>query len=327
MNPPPLPDIATDGREEIVPPTLATVWQYARASIDDISETRDRRGFRLLQWAPLRPGLGNKPTELSVEHEARLRPAADGSIAALQTFLAEKEGQRIFDAGTDDGLIVRRKKRAPGSQSVDQYWDAGGALSGGWTCRMLTFRRRIRTSKFMTWSADAEHNGVFNLELPPVAFAGTGVIARAEFNWIDSLQSGVLDVARISQTGEGDPRHPLLLAMRALGLPPPGRLQPALEHTTFREKYSLCTSSRSYDEPQELFQLNIDHMTVQSLRTGHVAQHRDIDISAARFVNTQVLSQLIRITSALSEKFGLTPASATKAWWGAAMLNELSGPG
>ncbi|MBI5131263.1 MAG: hypothetical protein HZA66_17635 [Rhodopseudomonas palustris] len=312
--------------EEIAPKAVAEAWNYARSSVSDAVEKHDRRGFRLLQWAPLRVELGSKPTELSLEHEARLRSRAHDSIPALQKFLAAREGQRLFDVRSeDDDLVVRRVERKPGSQSVDRYWDVDGALSGGWINRMFTFRERMKTSSFMTWSSDAADARAHNLELPPTAYGNTSIVARLEFNWLDSLQLGSQDVDRLSATGQGSSRHPLMIAMRALALQPPGKLEPAMEHTTFREKYSLRTISGPGGNEQELFQLNIDHMTVQSLRSGHFAQHRDVDIAPSVLVDSQILSRLTHIATTLSDRFGLEPALATKAWWGAAALGELPG--
>lgn len=308
------------------PARLADLRDRVRRTVPEVVDALDRRGFRLLHWPPIRPNAAGKPFELSLEHEARLRPTTARSLPALRRALDRAEGRALFEGDPLLGaLVLRRVRRATSAQSVDHYWDVEGRLSGGLTRRTASLRRRIRTSKFMTWAAgdDADAVGVFNLELPLVALGTSGVVARLEFNWIDRLDEAVAEFDAIAAGEEGDARNPLRIAVEALPPGLGGPLRPALEHTTYREKYSLRTRSPDTGIEEERFQLNVDHMIVQSLSSGHIAHHADVDVAAATPVDAEVLGRLDGLAAGLSRRFGLAPADAPKVWWGAVALDEL----
>lgn len=321
-----VPPIERVDTPTIEPDRLRDLRAQVRARVPEVIETLDRRGFRLLHWPPPRPNAAGKPIELSLEHEARLRPASPRSLPDLRRALDAAEGRALLEGDPLVGdLIVRRVRRATSAQSVDHYWDVDGRLSGGLTRRTASLRRRVRTSKFMTWSAgeDDAAVGVFNLELPLVALGGSGMVARLEFNWIDRLDVATAEFDAITAGEAGDPGNPLGIAVRALPAGLGGPLRPALEHTTHREKYSLRTRSSATGEEEERFQLNVDHMIVQSLASGHIDHHADVDVAAATPVDAAVLVRLEAVARGLSARFELTPAEAPKVWWGAATLDEL----
>ncbi len=312
--------------DTVEPARLAEVRRLVRATVPAVVETFDRRGFQLLHWPVVRTNPAGKPIELSLEHEARLRPSGAASILELQRHLDRRRERALFDGeGPGDRLIVRRVERPPGAQSVDRYWDVDGRLSGGFTKRAASFRQRTRTSKFMTWSNGGAETDFapFNLELPLVALGGTGVVARLEFNWIDAVEAATTEFDAILAGDADPPGNPLALALRSLPAGLGGALRPALEHTTFREKFALLSPSAPDAPEYERFHLNIDHMVVQSLRTGHVAHHCDVDVAAGVPVDAGVLAELEAIAAGLRARFGFVSANAPKVWWGATVLGEL----
>jgi hypothetical protein len=298
---------------EITPLALAAAWARVRETIASAEPNLDRRGFRLLHWPPIRPNPAGKPIELSLEHEARLRADHPAAIADLVGHLDRVEGNEIHigDPRIDD-LVVRRVARAPGAQSVDRYWDVS---RGGFAAAQASLRQRIRTSKFMTWSGgDADAAAVFNLELPLVALGRAGVVARLEFNWIDDRAATFAEFEARRAGRSADPRNPLVLALDLLPTRLDGDLAMVVEHTTFREKYSLRRRLPDGTEV-ERFQMNIDHMIAQSLATGHFGHHVDVDVAAAVPVDEAVLVDLDALAATLGDRFALKPANAPKYAW------------
>lgn len=321
------PPVAPAAPNEVEPETLRRFRDAVRAKLPDVIETLDRRGFQLLHWPPARPNAQNKPVELSLEHEGRLRPLAEKSVQQLREALHRSSGGTAADGllASDSrfaGLGVSRFDRAPGPQSVDLYYDDAKAASGnGLIAAGFTLRQRLMSSKFMTWgtSADASMHPL-NLELPSVPYGLSAVIARLEFNWIDNLEIGIDEFLNSAETGGEDAGNPLLLASMT-GLFPKTRFEPVISHTVLREKFALADPSPAAGE-QEQFYINIDSITAQSLRTGHVAHHTEIDIAPCRVVDEAMLSSLIRLTEELSRLYGLVPARSTKAWADAAQLSR-----
>lgn len=309
-----LPIVERVGIAEVEPASLAAVRARVRATLPQASETFDRRGFRLLQWPPIRPNAAGKPIELSLEHEARLRADRPGAAGDLSRHFEGVEGRALFAGHPRVGdLVVRRVARAPGAQSVDRYWDTA---DGGFAAAMTSLRQRTRTSKFMTWAGEGGDDAaaVFNLELPLVALGDAGVVARLEFNWIDDLAATFAEFAAHRAGSSADPRNPLVFAHAPSTHRLDDALRPVVEHTTFREKYSLRRPDSTGQEA-ERFQLNVDHMMVQSLISGRFAPHCDVDVSAAVPVDEALLVELDTLATLLSDRFGLRPADAPKYWW------------
>lgn len=322
-----LPDASPDvGRRliaasltEVEPEPLAQARQRVRDEAPGVVDGVDRRGFRTLHWAPKRANKAGKPVELSLEHEARLMPTSARALDELKESLAASAqmpaGNVLLPGhGTFGGWSVRRLEREPGAQSVDRYWDLGTAdAKPRLIPRLLTLRERVKTSAFMTWDSAGEERSL-NLELPFVAYSQGGVIARLEFNWIDKmdLMLGEFNAPPV----EGSIEHPLVLAARIAGIDK-GEFQPILEHTTFREKYSVLHGD------EEIFHLNVDHVVAQSLRTKRIASFTDIDIAPARLVDPDVLGSLVTFAEAVALRFGLVTIGATKAYCGARATGEL----
>ncbi|MEN3794671.1 phosphotransferase [Fulvimarina sp. MAC3] len=310
----------------VVPPALQTVRERLLREIHDARETFDRRGFRAIHYAPPRPNDSDKPVELSLEHEGRLKPAGPEGAEPLRTMLRDGQGQawsQLMPGGDPwfDGLVVKRFDRPPGPQSSDLYYDlADKPRSKGWIGAMLSLRERRMTSKFMTWGkVEDKTQHPLNLELPFVSYGDTGVIARLEFNWIDALDLTIADFRKAAASGLEDHGNPLTSAARVVPIAPsPHPFTAALSHTTFREKFALIDLERPEAE-QERFHINIDDVTVQSLRTGHVTSFCDVDIAPCDIVDEAVLSQLVTLTQMLARRFDLVPVEATKAWRGLAV--------
>jgi len=304
---------------EVEPEPLAQIRQRVREEAPGVVDGVDRRGFRTLHWAPKRANMPGKPVELSLEHEARLMPSSARALDDLKETLAESDqmpaGNALFPGHSSFGAwSVRRMEREPGAQSVDRYWDLATADAElRLIPRLMTLRERVKTSAFMTWDSTGEERSL-NLELPFVAYPQGGVIARLEFNWIDPMSLMLEEFS--AATDQAPTEHPLVLAARIAGIDK-GGFQPILEHTTFREKYSV----RQGDD--ELFHLNVDHVVAQSLKTRRIATFTDVDIAPARLVEPDVLASLIAFGQAVAQRFALVPIGATKAYCGARATGEL----
>jgi hypothetical protein len=296
----------------IEPELLSEARARVRADATQVSAVVDRRGFQTLHWPPKRPNANGKPVELSLEHEARLTATSERALGRLKEHLSA--GNVLLpDHPTFSRLTIRRVPRDTGAQSIDRYWELkDSSKERRLIPRMMSLRERMKTSAFMTWETSNEQRAL-NLELPFMGYEQSGVIARLEFNWIDNLSLTVADFV----TGEsGATDNPLLLAARIAGME--GKeFEPVIEHTTFREKYLLS------DPGRELFQLNVDHVIAQSLRTKRLATYTDIDIAPSVIVDSNVLASLLAFSHALAERYNLTPVAATKVWRDAQLTGEL----
>lgn len=305
---------------DVEPAYLASARQRVRADAPGVIDALDKRGFRALHWPPEQTNAAGKPVELSLEHEARLMPSSPRALHALKEALAASgsltSGNALLPDHPQFGKwSIRRVQRDPGPQSRDLFWDRTGSTTEQRLIpRMMSLRERVKTSAFMTWGSDGDARSL-NMELPYVLYAQTGVVARLEFNWIDRM-AATLAAFNAEEDSQGPSGQPLVLAARIAGIEK-GEFEPVLEHTTFREKHSV----RLGDE--ELFQLNVDHVVTQSLRTQRLATFTDVDIAASRLVHPNVLAELIAFAAALSERFSLVPVAGTKAYCGAAATGEL----
>ena len=234
-------EVADTGTVE--PEALQRARNLVREKVPGVRESEDRRGFQLLHWDPVRANEEGKPIELSLEHEARLKPVSHAKLSELQSALAQSEGLSIgkvlFPEGSpDDRLILRRYQRDFGAQSRDRYFELKNPPAQGRLIpRMMSVRERIKTSDFMSWASSAGEMRALNFELPIVALGEGGVVARLEFNWIDELSLTVADF-RTSTDDKARVVNPLHLASLIAPFDPDD-LEPVLEHTTYREKYSL----------------------------------------------------------------------------------------
>jgi hypothetical protein len=210
-------------------------------------------------------------------------------------------------------VFESRVKRDPGAQSVDRYWDLKNLTTEhGLIPSMISFRERIKTSTFMTWTASDERRAL-NLELPFVGYERSAVITRLEFNWIDNLQ---LSIADFVDRGTVPTDNPLILSARMAGIE--GKeFEPVLEHTTFCEKYLL------HENVQELFHLNVDHVIPQALKTMRIATYTDIDIAPSLLVDDKVLAPRITFIHAIADRYNLTSIDATKVWRDALLIGEM----
>jgi hypothetical protein len=162
-------------------------------------------------------------------------------------------------------LVVRPYDREPGPQSVDRYYEA--TRDGDATAlipRMITVRERIRTSKFITWSASTPTLRPLNLELPFVSIGESGVIARLEFNWISDLQEGWGDAVDGAEPAAPRDWNPLYIAMQTQSISLP-HLEPVIEHTTFRQKFGLWRDRNEARAASEVLAVNVDTVVAQDL--------------------------------------------------------------
>jgi hypothetical protein len=316
---------------DVEPAYLGWMRELVRRSVPEISESHDRRGFQQLHWPPSRPNGNNKPAELSLEHEARLRPANDVERDRLFNALLASEdmpaGMKLLPEGHQFAhLLVRRYQRDTGPQSTDRYYDIPG--SDGNTSLLpyaITVRERIRTSQFMTWSTrDAEpiSNGPtprpLNLELPFVELGTSGLTVRLEFNWIDDLGTCLEEANDGSLPEHQNLRNPLILAQHHLDHFHSGlslqQLEPVLEHTTYRQKFSLSDPNQGNDaEAQQVFVINVDTIVAQNLRNYRTGTYVEVDISSVNPVDEVELTRLQLLVAGLTERFRLQPNPASKA--------------
>ncbi|SDM72147.1 Phosphotransferase enzyme family protein [Catalinimonas alkaloidigena] len=303
---------------EVEPDSLAEARDRIRTDVPQVVPAVDKRGFQTLHWLPKRTNANKKTVELSLEHEARLTATSEDALGFLKEQLSKSIAMRtgntlLPDHQTFGRLTVRRVPRAPNAQSIDRYWELKDSASERrMTPRMMSLRERIKTSAFMTWETSEEQRAL-NLELPFVSYEQSAVIARLEFNWIDDLQLSIAEFVA-GETGITD--NPLILSARIAGIEGK-KFEQVLEHTTFREKYLL------HEDEREVFQLNIDHVIAQSLKTQRLAAYTDIDIAPSVLVNGHVLASLIAFSRALANRYNLTNVSATKVWRDALLTGEL----
>lgn len=299
-----------------VPATLAQARAKVLALVPGATQALDRRGFQLVTWSPPRPNSRNKDAEISLEHEARLAPRDPASLSALRGALqvaatgGAAQAQLLPGDARFGSLRVLRHARAAGAQSVDHYYEASAASpSGNLIPRMLTLRERVAAKGgFMTWGqSDDATKRPLNLELPAVVLdADAGVLARLEFNWIDVPALALADANDAQRPDECRARNPVFLANHIVPFDL-GALQAVLEHTTFREKYSL------FDGDTEVFHLNIDTVVAQALSSMRLASYVDVDIAPLGVVDRDGLARLIAFSRALMQRYRLQPVPMTKA--------------
>ena len=314
---------------EVEPEPIARARGIVRETAPDCREGLDRKGFQVLRWDPIRPGLAERDPELSLEHEARLKPRSGEVLRALQQALAAAEGEAIGGRLVDEGgalgeLRLRRRERGRGLQSIDRYYELSGEAGAGLIAAGLSLRERKQSRSFMTWvpAAEAAATGQdeavapLNLELPSVQVGGHGVTVRLEFNWVESLEAAVTDYRSTTP----DPRNPLQLAAMIAGFGP-AAVEPVIEHSTYREKYDLF-APKAAEGQARLFEINIDHVVAQSLRTGRIASYTDVDVAASVRVDDERLAALDALARLLSRRWELEPVGMTKVGRDASLLGE-----
>jgi hypothetical protein len=322
-------------QNKIDPPNLARIRERIKNLIPESAEAWDRRGFRLLEWQALEndPKPDDKPVQLSLEHEARLRPADDAAIGRLLValFLSEMRPLRenVLPPDSEFGeLILRTYVREPGPQSVDRYFDVEANLIDGLISRGITVRERLHTSSFMTWDAQGEMRAL-NLELPCVDVGPPdGMIARYEFNWIANLDATVRQTLDASDHVKR--RNPLWLASQVSGtiLQP---LTPVIEHVTVRKKFAVhapLDNKQAVSDGETLgaerYVINIDFVQATSVQDpSNIGRYVDVDISSVTRIDAKELKSLVDFASALGEKFNLVRGEHTKALRDAKTLGRL----
>lgn len=304
---------------EIEPEPLRDVRDWVRRHVPGVLDNVDRRGFQLLQWDPLRPNDEGKLAELSLEHEARLYPATNEALKLLLQDLHRSDKGRMDEhllPGNKEfgSLVVSRYNRDIGPQSVDHYYDVS-TPSGGPTLipRMMTVRKRVRGREFMTWSSDNDSMHPLNLELPFINLDERGMTARLEFNWVDDLSVCLAEAISIEVKEEVQFRNPLCIAARTQSFVLDG-LTAVLEHTTYREKFSFQKPTLNDLPGEQIFALNVDHVTAQDLKTRRIGTYTDVDISAVRPIDKNELASLVAFVDALRSRYDLRPNFCTKAW-------------
>jgi Phosphotransferase enzyme family len=330
------PFVVVGTASDVEPRELAQARALVRQRVPDVKDAVDRRGFRLLHWPPTRPNDRDKPQELSLEHEARLKPGLESGLHRLLDSLhassGRAAGERVLpNAGPHGDLLVEHVQRASGAQSVDHYYDVDQRIGHRRLIpRMFSLRQRLRTSSFMSWSAESSGDAAgsgstpavapkapLNLELPFVALGSTGMTARLEFNWLDDPRESLAEATNLQAPESSRLSNPIFLASLAGEVSFEGAA-PVIEHTTFREKFLF-----KQGDGQPRFALNIDRVTAQSLSTGRMASYVDVDISGFRLVDEAELALLTSFYLDFSNEYGLLPNLCTKAWRDAAMLGLL----
>ena len=314
-----VPSVAVAKADEIEPEPLRRAREWVREHVPGVVEAMDRRGYALLHWEPARPKDRNHPSELSLEHEARLLPADERAVMKLLEALSRSEGRPAGEhllpkESSFGGLLVRRYPREPGAQSVDRYYDAPAAAADARLIpRQITLRERVRTSQFMTWSADQPNLRALNLELPFVSLGCCGMTARLEFNWLDDLAAGLREALDAGTDETARLRNPLFIARQIENLRLDG-LAPVLEHTTYRQKFSLWRPATGEAKDQEVLVLNLDTVVAQDLETKRVGTYWDVDLSGVSKVDAAELKRLNEFARAISARYSLQPNPGTKAW-------------
>jgi len=288
---------------QIEPGEIAGIRDFVRRSTG-ATEQMDRRGFRLLQWPS--PITGRKPIELSLEHEARLKPTSTTLLHSLSTRLALSPGQpasRFLVSGSaaHENLTIDPVIRRPGPQSVDVYFDLpdGGFVSAGYT-----FRQRLIGRQFMTWLGEGDDLPALNLELPAVSLNRNALTARLEFNWLDRPASA-LGGQEEADTQSAN-RNPVCLTASLSGLDL-RKLIPTFENTTVRQKFLLRRNEKA------AFALNVDFIRTRNLRRDVEARFVDIDLSSMNPIDSGEMDALAVFSEALMSAYSLEFNFQTKA--------------
>jgi hypothetical protein len=304
---------------EVEPKPLRDVRDWVIENVPGVRKSEDRRGFQLLQWDTSRPNDANKPGELSLEHEVRLLTATDESLQRLLQALHSSVGinmdEHLLPGNKAFGkLKVIHYRRDLGPQSVDRYYDVPPSLGRlELIPLMVTLRERVISSKFMTWSTSNKLMCPLNLELPFIALGEQGMTARLEFNWVDDLKKCLVEALSTKEQNTVLLRNPLFIfaGMQELTL---DRLTAVLEHTTYREKFGFLTPSTKSSSEEEIFVLNVDHITAQDMETSRIGNYVDVDISGTRKIDKKNLAHIMAFAEALADRYDLRPNFGTKAW-------------
>jgi hypothetical protein len=275
-------------------------------SVTGAAEKYDRRGFRLLQWPS--PYTTKKPIELSLEHEARLKPVSAHDLHSLLATLTASRGEsigRVLLPGRPQyrDLTLELVQRPPGAQSIDVYFDLANDIS--LISKGYTFRQRKRGSTFMTWAGNEGGLSALNLELPASDLRANGITARLEFNWLDEV-SRTLQEASQHQT-KSNLSNPAHLAAEIAGTDLSG-LTPAFENATVRQKF-LGRNQRG----DAVFALNVDFIKTRNLRDSKEATFVDVDLSGMRLIDEKELEFLANLSGLLMDRYKLAFNFATKA--------------
>jgi hypothetical protein len=311
---------------EIEPALIRDVRLRVQERVLNVTSAVDRRGFRLLHWPPRRENSNKKPTELSLEHEARLMPGSESALDRLLDVLHRSEGRAVSEYLLPANprfkhLIVRHYRRELGAQSIDRYYDVPNGLGRlPLIPRMLTVRERLKGGKFMTWGATDQSGKAqdpsmrpLNLELPFLALGSTGVTVRLEFNWIDDLSESIFDAIKQSTSDQGTWQNPLFIASQFYPIEF-NDLTPVLEHTTFRQKFAVVDPGREGEAADTIFDVNVDHIVAQDIANGRMGNYADVDIAPTENVDAAVLESVSAFVDSMALRFDLRPAWGTKAW-------------
>lgn len=311
---------------ELLPEVIKNTRDFVKANVPDVAEATDRRGYQLLHWQPVHLNQAEKPIELSLEYEARMAPRNREMLRKLHTLLPSNSDERIRVGGTlleessrFSEFSVERSLRKSGAQSVDRYWDTAQPVDHKYSLipRGISFRERVQTRDFMTWTSGDPDMRALNLELPLVHLNESDVIARLEYNWIDAPKRSFATLANVKDaTKLGEP----LAITASLDTIPAGEYVPIIEHTTFREKFLI---TRPGEANIEAFQLNIDHITAQCLSSGRVSSYVDVDVAPSALVDEKILDDLKKFSNEISDRYMLGSIPYSKAWRDANILGLL----
>ncbi len=295
--------------ELVEPSAISEIRSRLACEIGGASERFDRRGFRLLQWPS--PHSRLKPIELSLEHEARLKPVSPKSLARLLAALAVSDGRTMKTSELCPGddfasLVVNRVHRMPGSQSLDEYFDVASSpvsyVESGYT-----LRRRVKGRDFMTWSESSADGVAYNIELPCVRLASTGVIARLEFNWIAGKELPAAETIR--PAADSLPVEPIPIVNHLTGFDLFKATACSLNETV-REKFTV---SEPGDGLGPRFVINVDFISVTSCGAHARRCHFvDVDISSLRRTDVAEVDALVQLSRRLAERYDLSVNSETK---------------
>ncbi|RLJ80191.1 hypothetical protein [Pedobacter alluvionis] len=306
---------------EITPKELEFYRNWVLHNIADAKMDIDRRGYQLIQWPATIWNSQEKPNELSLEHEARLKPSNDKGLSRLRNKLYRLEGKVLDDLILSkepnlNNLILRRYLRPSGFQSIDHYFDFDDLT---FTKKMFTIRQRIKTSPFMTWSATTSELFAINLEMPFMIYKNSKISIRLEFNWLGEI-SRCWNEAFIEYEDNTVSKSPFNILWQN-NLIFPGNLQPVIEHTTFREKFGVY--KKDGEDYREVFVINIDQVVAQSLSSKRFGTYVDVDISSVNLIENDIITDLEMFVNAFSSEFDLKLNDETKVYRDASILEMI----
>jgi hypothetical protein len=238
--------------------------------------------------------------ELSLEHEARLKPSDESGLRSLLARLTLSNGERagrllLPPDSRHAGLTVEPVRRRAGPQSLDIYFDLPG---GSFVSSGYTFRQRVLGREFMTWAGGGDDVSALNLELPAVDLQWNGLTARLEFNWLDRPSAALAASAR-----KGSPAR---LASEIGGLDLQN-LTCGFENSTVRQKFLLRRGEQS------VFAVNVDFIRARDLRSQKETRFVDIDVSGMNIVDSGEIDSLAALSGDLMVTYSLEFNFETKA--------------